>query len=69
MAVTEPTITPRKTKTTTNCVRCRLQGQTNEAEWNVAAPDEKSVPMCDAHARYWAAMHGIMTFPGDAPAP
>ncbi len=61
-----PKITRRPKRTPANCVRCRLQSRPVEAEWNVKLPGEKSIPMCDAHARYWAALNGLMTFPGDA---
>ena len=47
------------------CVRCASRGREVPADWDLKPTGEATMALCDTHARYWAGIHGINTFPGD----
>ena len=62
---TEPTLKRHRKNAPQNCVRCSNSHRAVPAEWDLKPVGEKMMALCETHARYWSAQHGIMTFPAD----
>lgn len=60
----EITIKAYAGKSDAPCARCSHANGAVPAEWTVKV-GKKTEHLCTGHARYLAAMHGMMTFPAD----